>query len=183
MHINKFWYFGDFFAVPLLILTFVAAAYRSEGLAAAPGFLVSAPFGVLVWTFAEYWIHRWAYHHAPGLSPLHDLHHEDPKAFIGAPSFMAIPILIAVSLIPLYPFGIVVVCGFGSGLSLGYLFYLFVHHAVHHFDIRPGHWLYRLRLHHMVHHYRDETNFGIVTSFWDRAFGTARAPGGRVAHS
>ena len=48
---------------------------------------------------------------------------------------------------------------------------MFVHHATHHFAIQPGDVLYRARVRHMAHHYRDGSNFGVTTGFWDTVFG------------
>ena len=61
-------------------------------------------------------------------------------------------------------------------MLIGYAAYMFVHHATHHLKIEPGDWLYEARVRHMAHHYRDATNFGVSTGFWDRVFGTERAP-------
>lgn len=174
MPINTFLYFGDFVAIPIAIVLFAALAFHGGGLAAAPDFLAASFVGALAWTLAEYLIHRYAYHHAPVLSPLHHEHHRRPNAFIGAPSFVSIPILIVVAYLPIYPFNPLAADGFAAGLSLGYVAYMFVHHAVHHAKIEPGHWLYRARLRHMAHHYGEATNFGVVTGFWDRMFGTER---------
>ena len=117
MPINKFLYFSDFFAIPVMMLVFAWLAFRSAGFAAvAPDFFVSGVIGALAWTLAEYLIHRYAYHHAPLLSPLHHAHHREPNEFIGAPSFVSIPILVAVGYLPLYPFDPVAACGFVAGL-------------------------------------------------------------------
>ena len=177
MPINKFLYFSDFFAIPVMMLVFAWLAFRSASFAAvAPDFFISGVIGALAWTLAEYLIHRYAYHHAPLLSPLHDAHHKKPNEFIGAPSFVSIPILVAVGFLPIYPFDPVAACGFVAGLSLGYEGYMFVHHATHHFKIEPGDWLYPARVRHMAHHYADATNFGVVTGFWDHVFRTVRVP-------
>ena len=105
MPINKFLYFSDFFAIPVMMLVFAWLAFRSASFTAvAPDFFLSFVIGALAWTLAEYLIHRYAYHHAPLLSPLHDAHHQKPNEFIGAPSFVSIPILVAAGFLPLYPF-------------------------------------------------------------------------------
>ena len=58
-------------------------------------------------------------------------------------------------------------------MLVGYLVYVFVHHASHHLRIAPGHILYRARMRHLAHHHRDDSNYGVTTGLWDRAFGTA----------
>jgi sterol desaturase/sphingolipid hydroxylase (fatty acid hydroxylase superfamily) len=174
MPINKFLYFGDFFAIPVLVGVFATLAYAALGLAAAPKFLLALLLGIFIWTLVEYWVHRYLYHHAPYLSPLHDLHHQRPGDFIGVPSFLSSGLVVAGGYLPLVMFDPVAAGGFTSGLLIGYAVYMVVHHATHHWDIRPGDWLYEARVRHMAHHYGDEANFGITTDLWDRVFGTAR---------
>ena len=72
-------------------------------------------------------------------------------------------------------------CGFTSGVLMGYAAYMYIHHATHHMQIGPDHWLYQARLRHMAHHYADQYNFGVSTGFWDRVFGTVRAKRDRFA--
>jgi len=81
MRIGKFLYFaisrdpGRRAAVRL-------AAYAAGGAAAIPEWGASLVFGAALWTLVEYLIHRYAYHHAPILAPLHDAHHKEPLAFL-----------------------------------------------------------------------------------------------------
>ena len=175
MQINKFLYFGDFFAIPLLLILFPALAYWQIGLRAAPEFLFTFVLGGIAWTLIEYWIHRYFYHHLPYLSPLHGLHHDKPNAFIGVPSFVSVGFFLVIAYVPIAIFNPVAAGGATSGLLVGYMAYMIVHHATHHWDVQPGDWLYEARVRHMAHHYRDDANFGITTGLWDRVFGTARA--------
>ena len=100
MRINKFLYFGDFFAIPLALALFACFAYRHGGARRRRRHMLSrCSRGIVVWTLAEYWIHRTLYHQAPVFSTFHDRHHAQPKAFIGLPSFLSS--------------GIVVVLGYG----------------------------------------------------------------------
>jgi sterol desaturase/sphingolipid hydroxylase (fatty acid hydroxylase superfamily) len=116
-------------------------------------------------------------------STLHDSHHQAPNAFIGVPSFISSGLLIAVCYLPVRIFDAVAAGGFTSGMLLGYAAYMFVHHATHHFSIRPGDWLYAARVRHMAHHYHDHANFGVSTGFWDRVFGTTGARRGRFVRT
>ncbi|MDE3176605.1 MAG: sterol desaturase family protein [Pseudomonadota bacterium] len=181
MPINRFLYFGDYIAIPVALAVFFYLAFFPLGLAAAPEFLVSFVAGLIVWTLAEYWIHRVLYHHAPLLMDLHNRHHEAPKALIGIPSFLSCGIVIALGYAPFCFFAPVFADGFASGCLIGYAAYMVVHHATHHWRIEPGHWLYRARLRHLSHHYHDDVNFGIVTGVWDRVFGTDGRRRGRLA--
>jgi sterol desaturase/sphingolipid hydroxylase (fatty acid hydroxylase superfamily) len=181
MPINKFLYFGDFVAIPIAVLVFAYLSHRAGGLSGLPEFIAAALFGVALWTLVEYLIHRFVYHHAPILSPLHDKHHKKPNDLIGVPSFISSGFIIVVCYLPLSLFYPVVAAGFVTGMLIGYAAYMFVHHATHHMKIEPGHWLYPSRVRHMAHHYRDTTNFGVSTGFWDWVFRTERMPNQRVA--
>jgi sterol desaturase/sphingolipid hydroxylase (fatty acid hydroxylase superfamily) len=56
----------------------------------------------------------------------------------------------------------------------GYLAYVFVHSATHHWAPRRGSYLFRARRRHaLLHHRSEEGNFGVTTGFWDVVFGTA----------
>jgi len=181
MPINKVLYFGDFLAVPAAWAIFGYLAFRRQGLEAAPEFLTGLVVGGIVWTLAEYWIHRVLYHHAPVLSELHDRHHEAPGALIGIPSFLSSGIVIVLSYGPFFAVAPAFADGFASGALLGYAAYMVVHHAAHHWNIEPGDWLYAARVRHMAHHYHGESNFGIVTGLWDRVFGTTGRRRDRLA--
>ena len=89
MRIGKFLYYGDFVVIPIAVLWLGAAAYVAGGCGAIPEWSLSLLFGAALWTLVEYLIHRYAYHHAPILSPLHDAHHQAPRAFVGVPSFLS----------------------------------------------------------------------------------------------
>jgi sterol desaturase/sphingolipid hydroxylase (fatty acid hydroxylase superfamily) len=172
MRINKFLYFGDFFAIPVALALFAWFAARTGGAAATATYLSALVIGLIVWTLAEYWIHRTLYHRAPWFSTFHDRHHAQPKAFIGLPSFLSSGIVVVLGYGPFFAFAPVFADGFASGALIGYAAYMIVHHATHHWSIAPGDWLYRARVRHLAHHYHDDANFGIVTGFWDRVFGT-----------
>ena len=72
-----------------------------------------------------------------------------------------------------------------AGLATGYLWYVFVHYATHHWRPRKNSYLYRARLRHARHHYFFHCgNFGVTTSMWDHIFGTAlEAPKSKLANA
>ena len=183
MPINKFLYFGDFVAIPIAVVFFLYLALIGFGLDALPEFVLATLVGGAVWTFAEYWIHRWVYHHAPVFSPLHDAHHREPRALLGVPSFVSSGVVVLICYVPLYRFAPLAAAGFTSGAMIGYAAYMLVHHATHHWKIEPGDWLYAARVRHMAHHYHDTICFGVSTGFWDRVFRTTGAPRDRLART
>ena len=183
MRIGKFLYFGDFVAIPVLMSGLSYLAFQDRGVATAAEFSALAIFGLLFWTLAEYGIHRFLYHHAPVLSPLHDAHHRAPNDLIGVPSFISSGLVVVLGYLPFRAFAPVGAAGFATGLLAGYAVYMFVHHATHHMKIRPGDWLYDARVRHMAHHYHEDTNFGVSTGVWDRVFGTTGRRRDRLART
>ena len=60
----------------------------------------------------------------------------------------------------------------GSGISIGYMIYEWIHYSTHHRVPRT-----RLgkfyRRYHMIHHFKDTQNyFGVTSPFWDWVFRT-----------
>jgi hypothetical protein len=138
MKLSKALYFGDFVAIPVVILWLGVAAVQQEGFTGAGLWMIAFLAGVAVWTFVEYAVHRWIYHAVPFFEKFHDAHHEDPKALIGVPSFISSGIILAVFFVPLWlTIGIVLAGGFTSGSLLGYAGYMLVHHALS--RPRPAH--------------------------------------------
>lgn len=180
MRIGRFLYFGDFAVIPFAVLLFAWLAFSDRGLEAVPAWTLSLIVGAVLWTLIEYLIHRFAYHWAPFLTPLHEAHHREPNAYVGVPSFLSTGLIIAVCYLPLRA-DPAIASGFTCGMLLGYAAYMFVHHATHHFKIEPGDWLYEARVRHMAHHYHDEANFGVSVGVWDRVFGTRGARRDRTA--
>ena len=184
MRHNAISYYADFFICIAIVLALcamnVVSATESGSLVQVPIWFASALAGLVVWTFAEYAIHRFMSHRVPPFDRLHDAHHAEPEALIGAPPIIGILLILGVGSLPLLVFHVPVASGFTSGLLIGYVAYMLVHHAAHHWKAGQGTWLFELRRHHALHHFRsDEGNFGIITSFWDRLFGTAFEPARR----
>jgi sterol desaturase/sphingolipid hydroxylase (fatty acid hydroxylase superfamily) len=173
MKLTKALYFGDFVAAPFAILMLAAMAFAGAGHEAALLWILAFLVGLGAWTLVEYAVHRWLYHRVPFFEKFHDAHHADPDGLIGAPSFLAIIVLLALFFAPLLVLGFAIASGFGSGTLLGYMLYMLVHHASHHVMPKPGSVLYAARIRHMAHHYHARPgNYGIITAFWDRVFAT-----------
>ncbi|MDQ0392258.1 sterol desaturase family protein [Labrys monachus] len=182
MNLNRFLYFGDFIACPLAIAGLLLAVLAQGDLTALGMWCLAFVAGCMAWTLVEYAVHRWVYHAVPYFDKMHDAHHQEPKGMIGAPSFFSVALIFAIFYLPLYFASHVFAGGFTSGILLGYTAYMLVHHASHHWALKPGGLLYRLRLKHMVHHFRgEEGNYGVITSFWDHVFATYIEPQRRRA--
>jgi sterol desaturase/sphingolipid hydroxylase (fatty acid hydroxylase superfamily) len=141
--------------------------------------------GILVWTFAEYTLHRFIFHF-PAKSKFgkkihfifHGVHHDypsDSKRLVMPPS-VSIPLAILFYYLFYLLFGNVLVAPFFVGFIVGYLFYDMTHYAVHHFNIHNKFWL-ALKKHHIRHHYENPAlGFGVSSPLWDEIIGTNFPP-------
>jgi sterol desaturase/sphingolipid hydroxylase (fatty acid hydroxylase superfamily) len=162
-----------------------AVLTRAAGVSALylpAGFL----FGMFLWTFTEYTLHRFVFHYEPR-TPLqeriiflfHGIHHAQPQCItrLVMPPAVSIPggliyfgllnlVLGTLLGIPQWIGPII------SGLVTGYLVYDLTHYATHHFPMRQG-FLKFLKRYHMQHHYKTpDQRFGVSSPLWDVVFGT-----------
>jgi sterol desaturase/sphingolipid hydroxylase (fatty acid hydroxylase superfamily) len=173
MRLSKILYFGDFILSPVVIVALAAGTLVGRDLGAVGLWLAAFALGVCAWTLVEYVVHRFIYHAVPPFEKFHDAHHEDPEELIGAPSFLMIGFIFLLFFTPVYPLGLLAASGVTAGGLAGYIGYMLVHHASHHFEPKPGSLLYEARLRHMAHHYSQTPgNYGVITSFWDHVFST-----------
>jgi sterol desaturase/sphingolipid hydroxylase (fatty acid hydroxylase superfamily) len=174
MQLSKFGYYGDFFIYPALIAALTLCAIsETTGLQFGEWLLFSLS-GIAAWTIAEYFLHRTVFHNFPFIKQMHDAHHTTPKAHVGSPTWLSVAIGSIVIFAPLWwAAGFMVASAITTGLMIGYLCYVTVHHLNHHANSRHNTYLYWAKRRHALHHYCGETNnFGIITDFWDRLFGT-----------
>lgn len=186
MKMSKLGYFAEFLIFPPVVIVATLMAFRGPTPPQPMVWLVVYVTGVFGWTLLEYLLHRGLFHHAPILSAIHERHHRSPNDLIGTPAWASVLIgMIAVASPAWAALGFDLGTAATAGLVTGYLWYVFVHYATHHWQPRRGSYLYRARMRHAQHHHRsDDGNFGVSTSFWDHVFGTAleaHAPRSRPA--
>ena len=170
-------YFADLVFCPLLACGLSIFALAHLTLGGAIEWCLMVAVGAVLWTLAEYVMHRVVYHRIPLFERYHDVHHADPRAYVGAPPMVGTSIVFLVSFLPLAAFSPVLASAISVGMLAGYSIYMIVHHACHFWTPGSRGYLRRARLHHAVHHYRDGNgNFGVSTSFWDVVFGTRIQP-------
>jgi sterol desaturase/sphingolipid hydroxylase (fatty acid hydroxylase superfamily) len=146
------------------------------------GFLL----GLVVWSFAEYTLHRFVFHYAPR-SPrqerlfflFHGVHHAQPqcKTRLVMPPVVSVPM--AFVFYGLYRLVLGTLLGLPAwvnpafaGFIVGYLGYDMLHYATHHFPMRQG-YLKFLKRHHMQHHYKTPgARYGVSSPIWDAVFRT-----------
>lgn len=164
-------------AIAMLLCFGVARTGNSLGLAAG-----AALAGAIVWSLAEYWLHRTVFHWQPaGLwgerfhFVLHGVHHRWPRDQYRLVMPPAASMLLFWSFLFLWR-GLIpgIAYSFHAGFVAGYVFYDLSHYYMHHGHPRYE-WLKRLRKHHMVHHspnLANEKKFGVSSTLWDHVFGT-----------
>lgn len=175
MKMSKLGYFSEFFLFPPLVLAALLLAYH-HGAAPPPVLWLIVYGGSLAgWTLLEYLLHRLFFHHAPVLKRIHERHHNSPNELIGTPSWVSVSIALVVVAMPAWAaLGFDLGTAATAGLASGYLWYVWVHYAAHHWQPRRGSYLYRARLRHALHHHvSHDSNFGVITGVWDYVFGTA----------
>lgn len=143
--------------------------------------LLATVAGGLVWTLAEYWLHRGPMHRRRGRDPLaveHRRHHVDPAATNPVARTAAVTGMAALGTAlttPVRRLDATTARGLALGWGLGYAAYDRLHWNVHHRPPRDRD--DRRRLRHLDHHVNPSRNFGVTTELWDRCFGTHAEPG------
>jgi len=172
--------------VPIVVLLLVYAALTAPN-GVFPWFiLVAFVIGLFLWTFGEYTLHRFLFHHHPTTPHqerifflFHGVHHAQPqdKTRLVMPFPVSIPM--AMLFVGLFYFilGVLLkltqwVAPLTAGFLAGYLIYDLTHYATHHFPMRRGYAKY-LKRYHMAHHYKTpDARFGVSSPAWDWVFGT-----------
>lgn len=167
-------YFADFVLYPLAIAAGTALlVLRPSG---GPAWILplAAVLGFLAWSLVEYAMHRFVFH---GLQPFkrwHEEHHQRPGALIGSSTPVS---MAAFAILVFWPLsaaaGPQAALAATLGMSAGYLLYVVVHHASHHWKASEGSWMRARKRDHARHHRPGaEGWYGVTTPFWDHVFRT-----------
>lgn len=162
-------------AIMLPAIVFFAFYYTPDVL--APLLILA---GLAVWTFVEYALHRFVFHHE-AQSPLmkrfvfviHGNHHAFPNDPLRnlMPPIVSFPIAALVAASFIGALGLMGIWCF-LGFMLGYVAYDLVHYACHQLPMK-GRLARALKIHHMRHHHlKNEGNYAITGMVWDRVLST-----------
>ena len=142
-----------------------------------PVIIFSAVLGLFAFTLVEYAVHRWLLHDPrSALFPLHDAHHANPQKTSAFPFPTSLLLLMPVWCLLTWGLHVQETSYFLMGLSGGYFYFDTLHHVEHTTRINriPFRWLKKKWAFHSVHHRIGQSNFGVVTSFWDHVFWTSQ---------
>ncbi len=160
----------DYFVFPPVIVFSLAVSIRSLNTASIAVLFFG---GLVAWSLAEYLLHRFVLHHWPYFRDHHKAHHDSPRSMIGAPTLFTLAFFAAGFCLPLWLLaGEAIALSSFAGFLTGYVAFGTVHHAVHHSEGQGLLLRHFKRLHAIHHHGSRDRNFGVLTSFWDRVFGT-----------
>ncbi len=174
-------------AYPLVIFYGLAVVLMTytlyEGILGAGASILLFVGGLIIFTLAEYLVHRYTYHMPRTTAKrerlqyvLHGVHHEFPKdkSRLAMPPILGIVVATAFFLfyrLILGTYGI----PFTAGFVAGYASYLCIHYSVHAFT-PPKNFLKYLWIHHALHHYQQtDAAFGVSSPLWDVIFRTMPA--------
>jgi 4-hydroxysphinganine ceramide fatty acyl 2-hydroxylase len=167
-------------AVPLIIYVPVIAFFMYVSIAVYEFTFITIftliVLGIIVWSLAEYTLHRFIFHFEPKSKfgerlhfIFHGVHHDypsDSRRLVMPPS-VSIPLAVLFYFLFKSILGSDLVAPFFVGFVTGYIFYDMTHYAVHHFNIKNKFWLV-LKKHHMRHHFQDaKKGYGVSSPVWD----------------
>jgi sterol desaturase/sphingolipid hydroxylase (fatty acid hydroxylase superfamily) len=176
MQLSKVDYYSDYVVYPIVIGALAFAGLYGHSPRDFLSWVLAFLGGLAFWTLFEYVVHRVLLHQFSRFVAAHAMHHAAPKAYIGTPTYVSIPTLVAGIGLPIwFGFGFSIASGALAGVMTGYTWYGLLHHMIHHWKKPPSlRYMRELQTYHMRHHYSPkEGNFGVTTAFWDRLFGTA----------
>lgn len=167
IRLSRFDFYADFVLTPVYVILGLAVAFAYGQPDWRWGWLFL--IGVLVWTPAEYFIHRYVLHRL--YRHEHGHHHRHPGDFTGPSSFLVGPIILALWFLCV---GLMQSIGLGgmffSGFVTGYYAYTCTHFMLHYTAWNFGWW----RRYHDWHHEHWGENYGVLVPVWDMVFGTYR---------
>ena len=125
MRLNTLAHYADFVIGLALMVVLAAGALFGNNLLLNLKWLIYGCLGFATWTCVEYVIHRWVYHHVPVFREVHNAHHAEPCAYIGAPPLVGLIVILAVFFAPVVSTSFNVASGLTTGVLSGYLGYMF----------------------------------------------------------
>lgn len=157
------------------ILVVVAGFAAVDGAFAIAALVVAITYPI--YTLHEYVMHRWLYHGWHNTAQvMHGLHHSAPRKKFGAPFFFTLVQCATGWALASLVVGSALAAVFAGSMLLIHTCEGSLHHAMHQTRAKGHGWFARLRRAHLIHHRRDDVNFGVISTVWDRVFRTRAEP-------
>lgn len=160
-------------AVPFMLLGMIQRQVSTDIVVV----MLWSAFGLIGYSLIEYVFHRWVLHGL--LTCDHRLHHVEPFALHAMPFSTGLATHTVILVMLLFSTGLDLALCITLGSSIGYAIYGQLHELIHRDPSLARHLTPRLYRHHILHHRirsgGDQCNFGVLTTFWDRLFGTYTA--------
>jgi len=165
--LDKVNYYGDFITLPLILLadSYYLTEYNKLDISLVFSFII----GVLVYgSIVEYAFHRFIYHGTiKKIKKLHLLHHKFPQSYISAPPYITVSLLFVVHLVFMHLLGVKDGLAFAGGITFGYLWYITIHHLIHHLTYDDSKIFNYFKLEHNIHHQHAKLNYCVSQPFWN----------------
>lgn len=174
--------------VHLLVVMVISAWAVSRPGTGWTAIAVGLPLGFLAWTLFEYFLHRWLLHHTRHRllrkifwNGFHREHHMYPEMKDPDPHGIHLAISLSIVAVLVGTVALTTESGWGlavlAGWILTYSLYEALHWLFHTGDPERGLGklspIKELWEAHTVHHlFRANKNYGFITMFWDKCFGT-----------
>ncbi len=159
-------YWGEFAVdIPLGIVLIFAGLRRHE--LSLLAVLLTVAVGLFLFSFVEYFIHRWLFHGSVRImAEGHHAHHLNPLGYDSLPFFLPAIVLLVLTgifavLVPLESAFLLT-----GTIAFGYVTYGLWHYAIHHSHFQRS-WAKHWSAHHLIHHRHPTNNFGVTTPLWD----------------
>jgi sterol desaturase/sphingolipid hydroxylase (fatty acid hydroxylase superfamily) len=175
MRLSKTAYYADFAVYAAVLTVLTACTVTGSGWTQRLHWLAAFGAGATGWTLIEYLLHCFVLHGRSIFAPLHAVHHQSPRAYVGTPTWISLGVFWLVFFVPTWALvSLNAASGLTAGVLAGFLWYGLVHHAIHYRRPRLlATWLSGAARRHMYHHYsRQPGNFGVTIPLWDYVFGT-----------
>lgn len=135
--------------------------------------------GLFVFSFVEYFFHRWLFHSWINVMVKgHKAHHDNPLGYDALPFFVASLVYLGIAFIIQLFMPMEYALLLAAGFVFGYITYGLTHFILHRYRFKSilGR---KLVAYHQIHHYHPGFNFGVTSPLWDIILGTRYQSGHR----
>ena len=163
-----------------VIIYFFYLGFSVDSVTLKSFFLISI-FSLFVWTFTEYFLHRFVFHFKAKsrlgkylIFLFHGIHHDDPNdktrlVMPPVPAVIIVSLLYSIFKLFLPDFMLNTFMGW---FLIGYLIYDYIHYATHHFPMKNRMARFLKKWHLQHHHTKKPVQYGVSNPMWDYIFRT-----------